>query len=122
MILVDTSVWIDHLRKGIPTLAEALEREDVLTHPFIIGEMACGRIRARSEVLQVLSALPSGAVAKDVEMLPFIEDHRLMAKGIGYIDIHLLASVMLTEAAQFWTRDRRLAAVAAELRIAFENG
>ena len=121
MILVDTSVWIDHLHKGIPALSGALEGEEVLTHPFIIGELACGEIKARSEVLHLLAALPSSIVASDEEVLPFIERHRLMGRGIGYIDVHLLASVMLTEAAQLWTRDKRLVALAAELRIAFGN-
>ena len=122
MILVDTSVWIDHLQKGIPLLSKALESEDVLTHPFIIGELACGEIKARSEMLRLLSALPSSVVANDEEVLSFIERHRLMGRGIGYIDVHLLASVMLTEGAQLWTRDKRLVAIAMELRIAFDNG
>jgi predicted nucleic acid-binding protein len=121
LILVDTSVWIDHLRKGIPSLAEALEREDVLMHPFVVGELACGELTRRREVLDLLSTLPSSIVATDHETLRFIENHRLMGKGIGYIDAHLLASVILTEAAQFWTRDKRLGAIAAKLRIAFER-
>ncbi len=122
MILVDTSVWIDHLRKAIPRLAETLEREDVLMHPFVVGELACGRIARRHEVLDLVSALPASVVATDKETLHFIEHHRLMGKGIGYIDAHLLASVMMTEAARLWTRDKRLAGIAAKLRIGFENG
>lgn len=122
MILVDTSVWIDHFRKAIPPLVEALEGEDVLIHPFVIGELACGELARRREVLDLLSALPSSAVATDEETLHFIEQHRLMGKGIGYIDAHLLTSVILTETAQLWTRDKNLGAIGARLRIGFEIG
>jgi predicted nucleic acid-binding protein len=117
LILVDTSVWIDHFRKEVPRLAEALEGEDVLMHPFVIGELACGELAKRREVLDLLSTLPSAIVATDAETLRFIEQHGLMGKGIGYLDAHLLASVTLTEAAQLWTSDKRLAAIAARLRI-----
>lgn len=119
MILADTSVWIDHLRRGNEALASALEREEVLTHPFVIGELACGHLARRREVLGLLEALPSSLVATDEETLAFIESQRLMGKGIGYIDAHLLAAVKLTERATLWTRDRALATVAAQLRIAF---
>ncbi len=122
MILVDTSVWIDHFQKTIPPLADALEREDVMTHPFVVGELACGELRRRREVLDLLAALPAAVVATNIEALRFIDEHRLMGKGIGYIDVHLLASVVLTEAAQLWTSDKRLRAVAAKLRIGFERG
>jgi predicted nucleic acid-binding protein len=121
LIVVDTSVWIDHLRSAIAPLAEALEAEDVLVHPFIIGELACGEISRRREVLDLLGTLPSSVVAKDDEVLHFIENHRLMGKGIGYIDAHLLASVTLTPAATLWTRDKRLASIAAQLRIGFAD-
>ena len=117
MILVDTSVWIDHLARAVAPLAEALEADDVLTHPSIVGELACGEIRNSREVLHHLSVLPSSVVATDAEVLHFIENHRLMGKGIGYIDAHLLASVTLTEAARLWTRDKRLAAIARQLKI-----
>jgi predicted nucleic acid-binding protein len=99
----------------------ALETEDVLLHPFIIGERACGEIRRRREILDLLGTLPSSVVATDEEVLHFIESHRLMGKGIGYLDAHLLASVTLTRAATLWTRDKHLAAIAAQLRIGFEN-
>jgi len=122
LILVDTSVWIDHLHKAIPQLAEALEREDVLMHPFVVGELACGQLARRREVLDLLSTLPPGLVATDDETLHLIEQRRLMGRGIGWVDVHLLASVIMTEAAQLWTRDKRLRAVAAELGIGFENG
>jgi len=118
MILVDTSVWIDHLHATVPALVEALEREDVLVHPLVVGELACGAIRNRREVLELLSALPRAAVATDEEALHVIERHHLMGKGIGFIDVHLIASVMLTESARLWTRDKRLHEIAARLRIA----
>ena len=116
MILVDTSVWIDHLHKSVPALTEALEREEVLTHPFVIGELACGELRNRGEVLDLLAALPLAIVATDDEALRLIDDRRLMGKGLGYIDVHLLAAAMLTEATQLWTTDKRLQAIAAQLR------
>lgn len=117
MIVVDTSVWIDHLRTSIPLLADALEGEDVLVHPFIIGELACGEMKQRREVLRLLATLPSSVMATDEETLHFIERYHLMGKGIGYIDAHLLASVTLTDGAQLWTRDKRLAGIAARLKI-----
>jgi predicted nucleic acid-binding protein len=117
LILVDTSVWIDHLRTSIPLLADTLESEDVLVHPFVIGELACGEMKQRREVLGLLATLPSSVMATDEETLHFIDRHHLMGKGIGYIDAHLLASITLTDGAQLWTRDKRLAAVAAELKI-----
>ena len=121
MILIDTSVWIDHLRNGSAALTEVLEQERAMTHPFVIGELACGNLKNRRQVLDLMTALPPAAMASDKEVLLFIEDRRLMGKGIGYVDAHLLASVTLTEDAQFWTRDKHLAAVATDLRLAFEN-
>lgn len=118
MILVDTSVWINHLHKGQPDLASALEREEVATHPFIIGELACGSIANRDEVLHLLSALPAVTIASDDEVLLVIERHRLMGRGIGYIDAHLITSVMLTDDARLWTADKRLREIATGLRIA----
>lgn len=118
MILVDTSVWVDHLQKGVSSLAHALEEDGVLTHPFVIGELACGNLKNRGEVLRLLGALPSAVVATDEETLLFIEQRKLMGKGISYIDAHLLASVTLTEDASIWTRDKRLAEAAADLGVA----
>lgn len=117
MIVVDTSVWIDHLRRSSPLLANALESEDVLVHPFVIGELACGEMKRRREVLGLLATLPSSVMATDEETLHFIESRHLMGKGIGYIDAHLLASVTLTDGAQLWTRDKRLAAIATKLKL-----
>lgn len=117
MILVDTSVWIDHFHKGVPSLADALKREAVLTHPFVIGELACGNLKNRAEILELLANLPAAVVATHDETLLYIERRRLMGQGIGYIDAHLLASVALTADAQLWTRDKRLLAIATDLRL-----
>ena len=117
MILVDTSVWIDHLRQGDAELADALQQGRVAIHPFVVGELACGNLRARTEVLGLLQALPSLPVATSNEVLYFIDAHALMGRGIGYVDVHLLAAARLA-GAQFWTRDKRLRAAAADLRLA----
>jgi len=119
MILVDTSVWVDHLRDGTPALAAALEQGRVLTHPFVLGELACGKLKNRGEVLQLLGELPAAPMASDPEALDFIERRALMGRGIGYVDVHLLASVALAGTAQLWTRDKRLAAIAADLELAY---
>lgn len=110
MILADTSVWIDHLRRGNAALVSALERGEVLTHPLIIGELACVDLKRRREILPLLRALPAAAVATHDETLHYLEEHRLFGKGIGYIDIALLASAALTEGATLWTLDKKLAA------------
>ena len=119
MILVDTSLWVDHLRKRAPRLAAALEQGSVLMHPFVLGELACGNLKNRREVLRLLGDLPGAPVATDREVLDFIERRALMGRGMGYIDVHLLASVALAGSARLWTRDKRLAAVAAELDLAY---
>ena len=116
-MLVDTSVWIDHLRHGDAQLTEALQTGLVGMHPFVVGELACGNLRARSEVLGLLQALPPAVVASDKEVLFFMDAHALMGRGIGYIDMHLLASARLGSG-QLWTRDKRLHAIAAELGLA----
>ncbi|HEX7124710.1 MAG TPA: type II toxin-antitoxin system VapC family toxin [Thermodesulfobacteriota bacterium] len=118
MILVDTSVWVDHLRRGDAALAAALEAVEVCIHPFVLGELACGTLRNRREVLELLARLPGVPVATDEEALEFIERRALMGRGIGYIDVHLLASAALAGTVRLWTRDRRLAAVAADLGLA----
>jgi predicted nucleic acid-binding protein len=119
VILVDTSIWVDHLRGGDDGLAIALERSLVFTHPFIVGELACGRMRNRGEVLGLLRSLPVGPVVTDDEALQYIDFHQLMGRGIGYVDVHLLASTALAEGMRLWTRDRRLGKVAAELGMAY---
>ena len=120
MILVDTSVWVDHLRAGDAELVALLDRAQVLSHPFVIGELACGNLRNRTEVLRLLQDLPQLPVANDAEVLFFIERHRLMGRGIGYVDNHLLAATALAAPARLWTRDQRLAAVARDLTLAYD--
>ena len=122
MILVDTSVWVDHLRRGDAQLVDLLERARVVMHPFVVGEMACGSLSNRSSILELLQDLPAAAVADGEEVLGFIESHALHGKGIGYVDVHLLASVALTEGAKFWTRDKSLRTVATALGCEFQDG
>lgn len=118
MILVDTSVWIDHLRAGDRTLTSLLHAAEVLAHPMVIGEMALGTLRRRALILRMLQNLPQANVATDREVLHFVDQHALLGLGIGYVDAHLLAAVRLTAAASLWTRDKRLAAVAQRLGVA----
>ena len=115
MILVDTSIWIDHLRAGDHALASCLDEGQVLMHPFILGELACGNLRNRQQLLALWKRLPPALLATHTEVLYFIEQKQLAGRGIGYVDAHLLASVMLSGARGLWTRDRRLADVAASL-------
>lgn len=119
MILVDTSVWVDHLRAGVPLLAASLELGTVLVHPFVAGELACGMLKNRNAVLQLLQDLPPAIVGADDEVLAFIERYALMGRGIGYVDMHLLAATALSAPAKLWTRDKRLASVATELQLVF---
>lgn len=119
MILLDTSVWVDHLRQGDAQAAALLRTGTVLSHPFVIGELACGNLKSRTNLLGLLAALPKARVAQDEEVLYFIERHALMGQGIGYIDAHLLAAAALTEGARLWTRDKRLDALARSLDLAY---
>jgi predicted nucleic acid-binding protein len=115
VILVDTSVWVDHLRAGDEILARLLDAGRVLGHPFVTGEIALGALRQRDLVLGALRELPQAILASDEEVLHFIDRHALFGHGIGYVDAHLLAAVRLTAGASLWTRDRRLQRVAAQL-------
>ena len=117
MILVDTSIWIEHLARGEARLSAALDACVVATHPFVVGELACGNLRNRGEVLYLLRRLPQLPVATDDETLQFVESRSLSGRGIGWLDAHLLASTVLAEGARLWTRDRRLAVLAAELGV-----
>lgn len=117
MILVDTSVWVDHLRQNNAPLVKLLDAGRVLIHPFVIGEIALGHLRQRQAILAALSDLPRTLVATDEEAMNFIERHALHGSGIGYIDVHLLAAVRLTEGAALWTTDRRLHRVADALGL-----
>jgi len=121
VLLVDTSVWVDHLSRGDPHLQELLHNGEVLVHPFVIGELACGNLRQRRKVLGLLDALPTAIVATHEEVLAFLDSHRLYGKGLGYVDIHLLASARLSHA-KLWTRDKALMTAAVRLKLAYRGG
>jgi len=118
VILVDSSVWVAHLRSDDRTLVRLLENAQVLVHPFVIGELALGNIRQRSNLLDRLQDLPRASVASDRDVLQFIERHELFGRGIGYVDVHLLAAVRLTFNSSIWTRDKGLLTVANHLGVA----
>ena len=117
MILVDTSVWIDHFRGEDNGLYECLDRGIVLRHPFVIGELACGNLKNRRYILTMLSNLPAAVEASDGEVIKFIEKRSLYGRGIGYIDMHLLASAALTPDAILWTMDTRLREIAELMKL-----
>jgi len=116
MILPDTSVWIDHFRHGNAALAECLENDQALCHPFIVGELACGYLPSRVSTIQLLLTLPEAPLMQHEEVLGLIERHRLMASGIGWLDAHLLGSALLAQA-ELWTLDRPLAKIARKLGV-----
>ena len=120
MILVDTSVWVQHLRTGSEHLRLLLEEEQVFCHPFVIGELACGTMRNRREVLSLLEALPRTSVAEHEEVLQFLEGNRLYGHGLGWVDAYLLASTVLT-GCTLWTLDRPLRKAAIGLNILGES-
>ncbi len=122
MILIDTSVWIEHFRRTEPQLVAALSREEVLVHPFVIGELACGNLRNRREILALLRRLPQATKATDDEALAFIERRSLSGRGIGFVDVHLLASTALHGTARLWTADHQLADIAANLKLLYDPG
>ena len=117
MILVDTSIWIDHLKRGDLGLIQLLNASQVLVHRFVIGELALGNLRQRDIVLGSLQGLPQAVMATDDEVVSFIGRHALFGSGMGYIDAHLLAAVKLSASALLWTRDKRLRAAAARLGL-----
>jgi predicted nucleic acid-binding protein len=119
MILLDTSRWVDHLSKSNPLVFSLLDQNKVLCHPFVIGELAMGNLKARDSFLFSLHRLPQTIVAKHHEMLEFIALHELSGLGIGYVDAHLLAATQLTPDARLWTRDKRLDRAAERLGIAY---
>jgi len=118
MILVDTSVWIDHLQRGNKTLTECLNGGKVLVHPFVVGELALGSLQQRAQILEALQNLSQTVMATDAEVLGFVSMHALYGIGIGYVDAHLLASTRLTPGAALWTLDKRLQAAAVRLGLA----
>lgn len=117
MILVDTSIWIDHLRQRDEGLSKLLNQGQVLAHPFVIGELALGSLQNRAAILGALQDLPQAPVATEGEVLSFIEQNALYGMGIGYIDAHLLAAVRLSPGATLWTRDKRLLAAGTGLGL-----
>lgn len=121
MILVDSSVWIDHLQASEPVLVELLNTGRVMTHPFIVGELACGNLKNRKAILSLLQDLPAAPLASNEEVLYLIDRHHLMGKGIGYVDAHLLSGISLAGNVRLWTRDKRLGAIAKSMRLAFQT-
>jgi predicted nucleic acid-binding protein len=116
VILVDTSVWVDHLRRGNDTLAALLHEAQVLCHPLVVGELACGGLHRRVEILELLGRLPAAPMVSHSETLAFVEGRRLMGRGLGWVDVHLLASATLS-GQPLWTLDRSLAATAGTINL-----
>ena len=116
MVIVDTSIWVAHFRQGSRKLENLLMDGEVVCHPFIIGELACGNLKNRNEIISLLQSLPMGATIEFEEILFFIERNHLMGIGIGFVDVYLLASAQLTGAA-LWTADKRLNAAADQLDL-----
>jgi predicted nucleic acid-binding protein len=119
MVLVDTSIWITHLRQGSRQLEKLLMDAEVMCHPFIIGELACGNLRNRNEIISLLQSLPMASTIEFDEFLFFIDRNQLMGKGIGFVDVHLLASAQLT-GIQLWTADKRLKSAADPLEMTYK--
>ena len=118
MVLVDTSIWVNHLRRGDRHLENLLMNGDVVCHPFIIGELACGNIRNRNEILSLLKTLPSTPTVDMAEYLFFVERNHLFGVGIGFVDVHLLASAKLS-GTRLWTADKKLTEAALHLKISY---
>ncbi len=116
MVLVDTSVWVEHFRYGSIELEYPLNEGDVVCHPFIIGELACGNLSNRSEILSLLQALPLAKQAEHEEVMYFIENYKLMGRGLGYIDMHLISSSILSKV-PVWTLDKKLKKVSSKLGL-----
>ena len=118
MVLVDTSVWVAHLRHGATGLEALLNKGHVLCHPFVVGELACGNLKKRAEILSLLQALPLAICAEHDEVMQLIENYGLMGKGLGYLDVHLLSSAILTRV-PLWTLDKKLNHISSGLRLAY---
>ena len=119
MVLIDTSIWVSHFKDGNPQLEALLMKGKVICHPFVIGELACGNLKNRKEILSLLEALPTATTADHKEVLYFIEQHRLMGIGLGYIDVHLLASARLSRI-RFWTKDKKLMEAAVKFNASYK--
>jgi len=120
VVVVDTSVWIDHFRRASRQLTSLLEQDEVAMHPFVVGELACGNLKNRKEIIALLHALPSVTKADDDEALFFIERHSLMGRGVGLIDVHILASCQI-DSCSLWTKDKGLREIAQGMNIAFSQ-
>lgn len=120
MILVDTSVWVDHIAKGVARLAELLDDGLVLIHPFVIGEIALGNLKPREPILEILCKMPAAQVARDEEVLELIRIERLFGTGLGLVDAHLLASARI-EASSIWTKDKRMLREAQRLGLSSDR-
>ncbi len=120
MILADTSVWVDHLRAGDPVLSAFLDAGRILGHPWVVAEIALGSLRSRETVLTLLDSLPQAPTASIDELRVVIEERALFGRGVGLVDVGLLAACLLAPGSRLWTRDKRLAAVAGELALAFD--
>jgi len=118
MVLVDTSIWVTYLRQGSQQLEKLLMDAEVMCHPFIIGELACGNLKNRYEIISLLQSLPMAQTIEFDEFLSFIDQNHLMGKGIGFVDVHLLASAQLS-GVPLWTADKRLKSVADQLGLTF---
>jgi len=121
MILVDSSVWMNHFRTTEPRLEALLVQELVLLHPFVLGELACGNLSKRAETIALLEKLPAAAVASEPEVRHLLESRRLWGTGLGWVDMHLLASALI-EQSMLWTADRAMTAAAKQLGMAFPDG
>ena len=121
MILVDTAIWIDHLHRAEPRLVSLLQDAGVCIHPMVVGELALGSLRNRSEVLSLLAHLPEVPSATHHEVVDFVEVHRLHGVGLSLVDAHLLAALRLSETARLWTRVRRLRRAAERLGVLAER-
>ncbi len=118
MILVDSSIWIDHFRAGDTHLHELLNAEEIIIHTFVIGELSLGHIPRYDEIMTMLTDLPTIPIADDAEVRHMIRSNRLFGKGIGYVDAHLLASILLSVGHTLWTRDKRLHGIAGTFGVA----
>ena len=118
MILVDTSIWVEHLRHGSEELTALLKKVEVFSHPFVLGELSCGNLKNRREVLTLLQELPTATIAENEEVLELIEARKLMGHGIGWVDAHLLASAILS-GSPLWTADRKLRSLTATLGVLY---
>jgi predicted nucleic acid-binding protein len=121
VVLIDTSVWVEHLREGTRLLQALLQKGEAVCHPLVIGELACGNLRNRREVLDLLAALPAARTVEHDEAMSFIEHHRLYGQGLGFVDIHLMASCLLSRVS-LWTRDRKLQNTAMDIHISTAAG